>query len=402
MKVIVYFIIFVFIVCGCSSSHKSSEEHSTDEWNVIARRIAEPVSLIECDLNRVNQKAVFPLSRLVTDFRLIKLDNSGKECMISVNDQLCVSTNYIIAYGPDSQTTKLFDAKGNFISTVGSIGNGPGEYAPWAETVQIDENNKRIYQTTIANQYSVNVYSLEDGHFIKTIPLVEKGNRARIFIDTHRERVNVLQVPMSHANYIMWEQDFSNHVVRGASALPYQDATYTNSVYGWNPGCIEPVLNELKGKISAGFIHYFPVKDSLYHFEEDRLVPYFTVDYIDNDNIPYHTIDEFSGYYLLTLYADDGNIFKKLDKRIVVDKQTLKGCEVVLLLDELGNIPIDFIPTFQNGFFYYNISPEELEAKIQAALQSDGMMEKDKEKLTRILDEIDADDNNYVMFGSLK
>lgn len=401
MKVIVYFIIFIAIVCGCSSSHKPSEDNSISEWNVIAKKVMHPDSLIECDLNLVNQKTVFPLSNLVTEFKLIKLDNATKERMISVNDKICLSTNYIIVYGSGSQTTKLFDAKGNFIAIVGNIGDGPGEYAPWAETVQIDENNKRIYQTTIANQECINVYSLEDGCFIKKIPLVEKGNRARMFVDTQRERVSVLQVPMPHANYIIWEQDFSNHVMSGVAASQYQDANYTNSAYGWNSGCIEPVLNELTGKISASFIHYFPTKDSLYHFENHKLTPYFTVNYINN-NIPYHTIDELNRYYLITLYINDGSVFKKLDKRIIVDKETLKGCETSLLLDELGNIPIDFIPTFQNGFFYYNISPEELEKKIRVALQSSDITKKNKEKLMRVLNEIGPDDNNYIMIGALK
>ena len=234
MKVTVYFIIFIAIVCGCSSSHKPSENNSISGWNVIAKKVMHPDPLIECDLNLVNQKTVFPLSNLVTEFKLIKLDNATKERMISVNDKICLSTNHIIVYGSGSQTTKLFDGKGNFISIVGNIGDGPGEYAPWAETVQIDEKNKRIYQTTIANQVCINVYSLEDGRFIKRIPLVEKGNRARMFVDTQRERVSVLQVPMPHANYIIWEQDFSNHVMGGVSASQYQDANYTNSAYGWN------------------------------------------------------------------------------------------------------------------------------------------------------------------------
>ena len=102
------------------------------------------------------------------------------------------------------------------------------------------------------------------------------------------------------------------------------------------------------------------------------------------------------------MYINDGSVFKKLDKRIIVDKETLKGCEISLLLDELGNIPIDFIPTFQNGFFYYNISPEELEEKIRVALQSSDVTKKNKEKLTRVLDEIEPDDNNYIMIGVLK
>lgn len=99
MKVTVYFIIFIAIVCGCSSSHKPSENNSISGWNVIAKKVMHPDPLIECDLNLVNQKTVFPLSNLVTEFKLIKLDNATKERMISVNDKICLSTNHIIVYG---------------------------------------------------------------------------------------------------------------------------------------------------------------------------------------------------------------------------------------------------------------------------------------------------------------
>lgn len=399
MKIYASAICFAVLVCVGCTSPKTSENSLVDNCNVIGERIAAPFPVTECKLNRVKDKITFPLSRLVTDFKLVRLSNSAKETMVSGNDKICLSDNYIAVYGSGSQITKLFDGNGNFITNVGSIGNGPGEYAPWAETAQIDEENGIIYQTTIANQDGVNAYSLKDGRFIKKIPLAEKGNRARLRVDTGQEQIDVLQVPMPHTSCIVWKQDFSGKRIASVPSANYPSDGYTNSEYGWNPGCVEPVLGRHKDKVSVGFIHYFPAKDSLYYFEGNKLIPYFTVDYADNGNVPYHTVDESGRYFLITLYANDGQIFKKLDKRVIMDRQTLKGGEVELLMDELGNIPVDFIPTFQDGYFYYNISPEDLEGKITKALQSSGLAEDERDKLNAILDNMTPDDNNYLIIG---
>lgn len=400
MKKLLY-LSLIFLCMGCSHKKDTPKLSMIDGCKVTAHRIAESFDMIECDLGLVKQKMDIPLSDLVSDVKLIKLENTTKEMMVSSNDNVCISEHYIVAYGSGSLVSKLFDTNGKFIAYIGSIGNGPGEYSPWVETVQIDEEEGLIYQTTITRQDEVNVYSLKTGRYIENIPLAEQGNRARLLVDATAQRITVLHVPMPHIKNIVWQQDFSGKIIHSVPAQSYMDEAYTNSVYGWNPGCVEPVLSQVHNKLTAGFIHYFPTKDSLYVFDGDKLTPYFTIRYRDNANPPFHTVDETEHCFLITLYKDDG-MFKILDKRILLDKKTLRGCETDLYLDALGDMPIDFIPTFQGNFLFYNFSPDDLQEKIEAALKLPHISNQKKMELEELLNKIQPDDNNYILIGKLK
>ena len=119
----------VFLVSSCSAVPKIEEKDLSEQWPVVAsRQWTGQDSVVVCDLNALKDTIDLPLSFFVEDFRIIKLDNRD-EAMVGVSN-LCVSENYILVYSSvyTLHPCRLFDKKGKFITDIGAIGQGPGEY----------------------------------------------------------------------------------------------------------------------------------------------------------------------------------------------------------------------------------------------------------------------------------
>ena len=135
----------VFLVSSCSAVPKIEEKDLSEQWPVVAsRQWTGQDSVVVCDLNALKDTIDLPLSFFVEDFRIIKLDNRD-EAMVGVSN-LCVSENYILVYGSvyTLHPCRLLNKKGKFITDIGAIGQGPGEYRSIYKA-RIDEKHNCIY-----------------------------------------------------------------------------------------------------------------------------------------------------------------------------------------------------------------------------------------------------------------
>ena len=119
----------VFLFSSCSVVPKAEEKNLSEQWPVVASyQWAGQDSVVVCDLSLLKDTVDLPFSFFLKDFQIIKLDNRD-EAMVGENN-LCVSENYILVYGSvyELHPCRLFTKKGEFVTNIGAIGQGPGEY----------------------------------------------------------------------------------------------------------------------------------------------------------------------------------------------------------------------------------------------------------------------------------
>ena len=150
----------VFLFSSCSVVPKAEEKNLSEQWPVVASyQWAGQDSVVVCDLSLLKDTVDLPFSFFLKDFQIIKLDNRD-EAMVGENN-LCVSENYILVYGSvyELHPCRLFTKKGEFVTNIGAIGQGPGEYRA-VYKAEIDEKHNCIYLMPFANSNAIYVYDL--------------------------------------------------------------------------------------------------------------------------------------------------------------------------------------------------------------------------------------------------
>lgn len=126
--------------------------------------------VLSCDQKLLTDSIHLLLTYLTEKPEIIHLDNRD-EALIS-EGRVIVSDNYLLAWNNKQNPFKLFDRKGNFLTTIGSYGQGPNEYLNVYDA-NIDEENDRIYILPWQSA-QILVYDLK-GNPQPTIPLCLPG-----------------------------------------------------------------------------------------------------------------------------------------------------------------------------------------------------------------------------------
>lgn len=393
-----------FILMGSCSGSNSQPEMALDDCEVVAERVLVGCdSVVVCHQAKPKQMLDFPLSELVEDFKLLKLDNSSKELMISATNNFAISENYISSCAPEGPA-RIFDKEGRFIRQIGNVGGGPEEYSPYASSVHIDEKHQKVYITGVnVPQRILLVYSLADGSLLKKIPLPTRTMLEAVYVDDD-QTIHLAHDPIrDFTEYMAWSLNEDGELLSFIPAKTYWSEDYYQPEQGnWYLGMT--YLYPCQGEMTLFHEKFFTVQDSLYHYRpgRERLVPCFTVRFPDSESIPWHDYEEYAHYYILTVYTGAAGSALPTE-RMIIDKKTLKGANIDLVVDEWGGLSLKGAGYhLSNGYFYYNISPDELQKRVRQTLQKPGLTEQHREKLVRILEEMTPDDNNYVMVGKLK
>ena len=392
-------------LAACSGNKKSQQgewpivEHLGD-LPVVAHQVeVDGQEMTVCELNLLKDTVNLPLSYWVEDLEVVKLD-AKDEALVGLGG-VVVSDNYILVGRANNVPCKLFRRDGSYVGSVGSIGQGPGEYT-MVYDMQIDEQTGHVYLLPW-NAKSIFVYDME-GKYLKDIPLNKKYEKlivpkGKFKVDAAKNRVAVMLLPFDYLPVVAWVQDMEGSFFH---EVPMNHL-------GVKPDFSNEVLSTKASDdaLTAYVFTFFELrKDTLYHLslEDGKLHPKFTLDFGQRD-VTMHDYHEFPGHYVCGMtnpvqvgegaYQTEGEAF------FMVEKATRKGTFFRIVNDYIDHTPIAYMPFHcSNGYFTQNIEPAVLMERLEKGLEK---LDADKrKKMETLMKTIDEDDNNYIFIGKLK
>lgn len=395
MKNVKLILIVMSVVWTACSSNHSLRPTLTDMPVVAHIDTINGESLTVCQLDLLEDTVRLPLSALVEELQIIRLDNRD-EALVELGG-VHFSDNYILIQGWKTPC-KLFRKDGTYINKVGSIGQGPGEYKV-IHDVQIDEKHGHIYLLPWTAR-AILVYNLE-GKFEGTIPLhlphpqmtVAKG----IFhVDREKNQVFVASLPFNYLPRMAWVQDLEGNLqdVIPAGHLKLKP-NYSN----------ELICEKRTEQWSFHLSPFFELrKDSLYHWNlpERKLIPRFTLDFGERE-ISLHNYYELPLYYYgsvsSTKQMTEDSFVSDREQFFIVDKSTLHGSFCHIYNDYLCDEPTDWI-VGKGGYYIENVEPSALLERIGKWLEETPEQDTDRRKrLLALKAGIGRNDNNYIIYG---
>ena len=378
-----------------------NEKRRLSDLPVVAHSVeVDGQEMTVCELDLLKDTIDLPLSYWVEGFEPVKLD--GKDEALVGQGQVYVSDNYILVGKARNVPCKLFRRDGTYVGTVGSIGQGPGEYEDVYDT-QIDERAGCIYLIPLKSK-AILVYDMNGNH-IKDIPL--NGKYEELFVpkgmfkvDAAKNRIAMMLLPFDFLPVVAWIQDMEGNFIH---EIPMNHlkikSSYNNEVYSTkaSPASLDVFI----------YTYQKLRKDTLYHLnmENGKLHPKFTLNFGERD-MAMHRYFEYPGHYVGSLERME-QINNKLyvadeEATYMVEKETGKGAFFRICNDYLCNEPIKNMPGFcSNGYYTLNIEPAALIEKLEKGLKNNPD-ETRRKKMEALMKTIDEDDNNYIFIGKLK
>lgn len=391
------------IATSACGSHKTESQVgvivTSGSMVPVAERTVTPVgdSIVTVDFSKVSSNAVLRATDLLDDLKIVRLDNSTKEALISGYGNIWVTPNRIMVGGENA--IKQFDHSGKYLGDLIKRGQGPGEYPIALYDVYADEDAARIYAVEF-NAKKVHTYDTE-GNFLGDIPLAYEAPKAFIRADTENQRLTIstLQFKRDETFPIIWEQDFDGNVI---SSVIREDLNvgpdFSNELY----------FSTTDNGFNYSRFLITPEPDTLYAYSDGKLRPEMTVNF--GDKTPWHSLISFPRFYIAITNGDEqyvgANTFViPSNAPVLIDKQSLTGTTINLMLDNIGPIMASESWTYGKSpeYIALSLNPGDLADKIDE-LPDDvpGAEAADYERAKQFRETINPDDNNYLVIGRWK
>lgn len=336
-----------------------------------------------CHVSKIKDTIDLPLSELLEECHVVRMDNADdalyKAWVLTPSDDF-------IGVRQSQNPFKLFKSNGEFISDVGAVGNGPGEYviSPYDEV--IDEKNKRIYLSPFTSD-RIMVFNLQ-GAWIKDIKLPFKLNKPKIRINND-QTISIVHMPFQADCPLAMTIDQEGNIIK--QLLPPTkmiSSSFDGEIFSY--GC------------SSAFDVYHTSSDTLYHYdiEKNQLLPRFVPVFSDSDEKPILICKEMAGYYILNYYywrnrkAEGGGL-------VWVDKKQKASLYCRLVNDFFGNLPANHYG-FNKGWFVQNMEPTMLKELIEKHIASGKCPQSEITKLQNLAASVQENDNNILFVGKMK
>lgn len=397
--------LLITLATACSPGNKNNTggKNLLKDCPVVAQYVqVGDDKVLSCDQKLLTDTVRLPLSSFAEDIEIIKLD--GRDTALVTQCGVTVSDNYILIHSGYPPTAfKLFDRKGNYLTNIGTVGQGPGEYR-FVYDAQIDEKNNRVYLMPWQSDKLL-VYDLQ-GNMLEPVPLGIRCPKAKFRVDPDKGTVTIAALPFPDTPSIIWTQDLEgkhiNELAPGHLALP---RTFNNEVM---------CSYNLPGVFDFYLLCTDPTRaDTLYRYDIDknRLLPMFTFNHTATDPIPWHGYNEWPDYFTgnfsgppVVEYVENGTISTPGEtSHYIIDKKTGKGAYFKIYDDYFGNQEIGWASSiFGNGYFIRNLEPGNLLNDIENLLKKDDLPDDMRKKLTDLQNSIDDNDNNYLLIAKMK
>lgn len=403
MRKTMLYLLILKCLTACQSPTSPQPATLWEELPVVAERTeVNGHPLIVCHPSKLTDSIRIPLSQLVEDLEVIRLE-SRDEAYVR-NTSIRLSDHYILLHSSRNMPFKLFDRTGKFVCNIGSVSRLPGGYTQVYD-FQLDEAHNRIYLMPW-NATELIVYDLQ-GRLQPSIPLNSPDERpwslpkSVFHVDGERQEITIATLPWGNNPRMVWVQDFQGRVLREQPPTPFNFTnTYNYEIYhNYNGDAFDFSLQ-----------NFSPQKeDTLYHYEPstNRLLPAFTLDFPDG-KIRIHDHQELPTCFIGTLIGRmEATGLTSSETRnhvdFIVDKRTLRGGRYLVYNDFLGNTPVYWLPHSRHGYYARNLSPAMLKTELEEALRRNDLTPSMRQKVSTLLESIDVErDNNYLMIGKLK
>jgi hypothetical protein len=331
--------------------------------------------------------ATIPLSSLVENCYLVPLENSDDAYFSPWFTT--VTEKYIGVRQQGGDPYKLFDSSGKFLCNVGAVGQGPGEYSISLYDDIIDDKNELIFLTSMIGD-KILVYNTS-GQFLKNIVAPHRIQKPKMFLSD--DVLTVVHLPFNDNRAFAIQFDVHTGDVLKELAPPAHLIVHNFDGELFNTRSVSNIFD---------FIH--TDSDTLYHFDmkNNEILPVFTMTYSSSENI-------WKQYYQLNKDLFLSNIQSLRDNRftnvgiVATDLTSKKSSWIKVVNDYYGNMPVPIgIGSVRNGYWVYNIQPEQLMENIENRLAEGSCTENEKEVLRKTLSTLEEGANNVVFIGKLK
>lgn len=388
MKITTILSFATLLLSGITSCHTSTPQFKEIQANdgSVSLQVNGKDTLMVCSINTKQETIDIPLSELIEDCRIIRLDNSDEALFKAW--YITITDNHIGIRQSSEGPFKLFNAEGKYLCDVGAIGNGPGEYAIAIYDEMIDEENGQILLTSFFGKKII-MYGL-DGKWIKDITLPGQINKAKIKMNPERT-LSVLNMPFSEEEPFAFQMDMEGNILKKYPTASYMKAqTFDTEIFSYQ---------------NSGKLDLFNTNiDTLFHYDvtTNRLLPRFTVTFSGMSEKPMHTYTELPQHYIINYFSWEKGLFIP-GGTVLIDKQKQASTHFRLVNDFFGNLPVDNPNNrFNKGWFIDNLDPGTLKEKIAEHIASGKCPDTDKKKLQELAASLQENDNNVLFVGKLK
>ena len=329
------------------------------------------------------EKKELLLSSLIDSLEVIKLDNENDDALIGNRANPIVSDSYIGIYSEGAY--QLFDRKnGTFLRNIGSVGQGPGEYA-YVYNHFIDEENNRIYLNDISNnllEYDLN------GKFIQKIKVLNGVRKYRFIVKG--DTITSFIMAFIGDSISVQTSDKQGNIFATAPARVFTTPSYDLEIFIQNNG-VTPI----------GYYHVASPVYYTYDEKQHQLVPMFA---FDKESLGYVSVIDLPSRYLFGFNKIEGegmNAHYRTYEYAQVFKSNGEITKVNLKNDFLGGIP--FLPNyFLNGYYLQVIKTYLLREQLKKVLDKKDLDVRLSNYLQELYDSLSDEDNDVVLCGKLK
>jgi hypothetical protein len=374
-------IITVLIFCAHSCSPRGDGSVTTVEVNGSTMFVTSLGDL------RSSNVATIPLSSLVESMELVQLEDHDDAFFRS--HFTTVTANHIGVRQQDMRPYLLFDRSGRFLGNIGSVGQGPGEYQ-WLYDDIIDDKNGLIYLTSSFGSNRILVYNTS-GALVREITVPIRLTKPKIFLSD-----NVMSIfHMTIRSEIPLVIQFDINTGQKLSELVAQEH-FIVSHFGYE------IFNTRN--VSGVFDIVLTSVDTLFHYDvnNNRLLPFFTMTSREGIWKNYFQVNRDLVMTRINIFDENAGSFINRGT-VATDLRNMTSSYVNVVNDFFGNLPVEAsVVTFRNGYFVYNVQPEELMDEIENRLSQSNVSQRDRQQLEQLLSKLEEDTNNVVFIGKLR
>ena len=366
----ILFVALITSVCSCSPKGDGT----------VSETIINGNKMFFFSLNNLkSDTTTVPLSSLIEDCNLVHLETNDdaffRPWFTTVSDK------YIGIRQQSGSPYMLFERSGKFLRAIGSVGQGPGEYSGSLYDDIIDEQNGLIYLAPFFSD-KILVYKIS-GEFVKNIDAPQRMMKPKIFLSDGI--LTVIHMPLENDKAMVVQYDVNNGKI--LNELAPSSHFIVRSADG-------EIFNTRNTSAIFDFVH--TGSDTLYHYDikNNNILPVFMMTF-DLSEKPYKQYFQLNKDLFLT------NVFGK--GLVATDLKAKTSSYIKVVNDYYGNMPAPAsVVTFRNGYWVYNIQPEQLMEDIENRLTKSNCSENDKQSLNKLLSTLKENTNNVVFIGKLK